>query len=553
VLPVLLGLLVAATPPRPFSDERHLLDRRLEALRRILPDGPTPVADTALVKEMAEAAKLTSVEASPRPPVESGAKGDVAVDLQAVGRFAEAERFFRQVALSPRLLDVEALALTATPEDTVKLTALIHLPYRPAKAPLAATPEGTRARVAGVPKPQADVYIRDQALALAKSEAIAALRRTRRNPRLFLSELAAISRDRPVTFTYANLGDEFLVRGLTVGEGPVRALESRFERGLFRVAEFLMQRRGSCVQFEVRGRSPVAGPDAELPLPADDPFIQDDAPCRIDRDANRGPQVKGPNAKVPGKGPLSLRLRDLDWTDVFRVLHLLTGQGFLVDGDVAGRVSLDLSGVTLEEVLTALQKSGLRISEPGPLRRVALGRGPLQWKAASTGSAPTANFLLKRVDVREVLAVMTDLDPTLAALGPEGSLGRVSLWVKDLSVADLRSALLDVAGLSERFEEGRRLLERKPQGEAALVPVAAASPERRLGLRPQDLTVMEFELAGVASSPEGWLAFAYSPAGTLNAYRANDRIADGIVKTVESTDVVLETDEGSLRVLLPPQ
>src|SRR5207244_7113321 len=134
---------------RPFADERHLLDRRLETLRRILPDGPTPVGDSVLVRDLATTAKLTTVEALARPPVESGASADVPVDVTAVGRFADVERFFRQVALSHRLIDVESVSLTATPEDTVRLVSLLHVPYRPARAALPAPPDGTRARVSG--------------------------------------------------------------------------------------------------------------------------------------------------------------------------------------------------------------------------------------------------------------------------------------------------------------------------------------------------------------------------------------------------------------------
>jgi hypothetical protein len=48
------------------------------------------------------------------------------------------------------------------------------------------------------------------------------------------------------------------------------------------------------------------------------------------------------------------------------------------------------------------------------------------------------------------------------------------------------------------------------------------------------------------------MAFAYSPSGALNAYRAGDPLADGIITSVDSTDVVLETDEGALRVPLAP-
>lgn len=551
VLPALLVLFAATAPPREFAEERLLLDRRLETLRRILPDGPSPLADVALVRELAEGAKLLRVEATARPPVESGGRGEVAVDVVAFGRFGEVDRFFRSVALSHRLIDVEALSLTATPEDVIRLTATVRLPYRPLRAPLPAPPESARARPTGIARPILDAYYRDQALALAKAETIAALRRARRNPRLFLSELAAIPRERPVILSFASLGDDFVVRGLGVGEGPMRALESRFERGFLRVSEFLMARQGACHRFEVKGRAPVAGVEAELPLPSEDPFEQDDAPCRVDRDAQRPILVKAPNPKTPGKGPLTLRLRDVDYADVFRVIHLLTGQGFLVDGDVTGRVSLELNKVTLDELLTALEKTGLDVQDSGIVRRVSLTRVPVR-KSTSAPGEPTASFALKRAEVREILAVMTDIDPSLAALGPPGFLGRVSLWAKDVPLSALRAAVLESAGLTERIEEGRRMLERKPGAEEALQPVAGTAPEQRLVLGPQELALLEFELAGVAASGENWLAVAYSPTGALNAYRPGDRLADARVKSINSTDASLETDEGPILLTVPP-
>jgi hypothetical protein len=549
---VLLAFLVAA-PPRPFNEERVLLDRRLETLRRILPDGPNPVGDATLIRELAEGAKVAGVDATARPPLDvAAARADMIVDVVGVARFGEIDRFFRQVALSYRLLDVESVTLTATPEDVVRMQAVVRIPYRPTRAPLPPPPEGLRGRLAGVPRPTADAFLRDQALALAKSETIAAARRQRRNPRLFLSELAAIARDRPVVLTYASLGEDFTVRGLAVGEGPVRALETRFERGFFRVTDFLMARQGACHRFEVKGRSPVAGTEAELPLPTEDPFDQDDTPCRVERDPSRPVVMKAPPPKAQGQGTLSLRLRDVDVADVFRVLNVLTGQAFVVDGDVTGRASMDLSRLSLEDVLAAAARAGFDVSEPAPIRRVSMPRTPSPKSVRATGGTPTASFALKRAEVREALAVMTDADPGQAALGPQGSLGRMSLWARDVSLADLRAAVLDSAGLAEKYEEGRRVLRHAANTDEAVFPVAGTPPERRLVLRPQDLAVLEFELAGLASAGDAWIAFAYAPTGTLNTYKATDRLADGIVKTVESTDVVLETEEGPVRVEIPP-
>jgi hypothetical protein len=47
------------------------------------------------------------------------------------------------------------------------------------------------------------------------------------------------------------------------------------------------------------------------------------------------------------------------------------------------------------------------------------------------------------------------------------------------------------------------------------------------------------------------MALVYSPAGTLYTYRTGDRLADGTVGAVESTDMLLQTEEGPVRVVLP--
>jgi hypothetical protein len=56
----------------------------------------------------------------------------------------------------------------------------------------------------------------------------------------------------------------------------------------------------------------------------------------------------------------------------------------------------------------------------------------------------------------------------------------------------------------------------------------------------------------VASAGNTWFAVAYSPTGVLDAYKPGDALADGIVKSVDSTDAVLETDEGPIRLTVPP-
>ena len=550
---LVVGLLAAAAAARPFADERVLLDRRLETLRRILPDGPTAAADAVVVREAAEAAHLAKLEIQPRAPVESGARGEQPLELTALGDYKQVDRFFQRLALSHRLADVESMTLTATGEDQIQLAAVVRFPFWPPRAPLPPPPESRSGRPTGVPKPTLDAYLRDQSLAFAKSDAIAAWRRARRNPRLFLSELSAVVRERPVVVAYAALGETFTIRGLALGEGPVRAFESRLERGFLRVSEFLMAKQGACHRFEARGKSPVAGPDAELPVPVEDPFEQDPQPCRVDRDGARALVVRGrtPTPKDPGHGSLTLRLRDVDLADVFQVLAALGAGGFVVDGDVAGRVSVEVTRATLDETLAAIRKaSGLEIAAAGPVRRVSASR-PAAAKPGADGGPP-ASFALKRVEVRDLLAAMAEVDPSLAALGPPGFLGKLSVWTQDAPLQAVRAAVLDSAGLSERIEEDRRVLQGRTGTLDAPVPVARADDEPRLSLRREELSVLEFQLAGVAANGDAFVAFAYSPTGQLNAYRPGDRLADGQVRSVDSTDVLVETDEGALRIALPP-
>jgi hypothetical protein len=551
MLAALASLLLVAAAARPFPEERELLDRRLETLRRILPDGPNPGSDVAVVTELAKSARLMGVEVLPRAPVENGAKGEVPLEISAVGSYAEVDRFFRLAALSPRLIDVEHLGLAAVPDGPVKVTALLRIPFRPLKAPLPAAPEGFRPRDPTIPKPQADAYARDQMLAVSKSDTIASLRRARRNPRLFLSEIAAATRDRPVIVTHAALAEEFSMRGLVLGEAPLKALESRLERGFFRITDFLITKRGACYRFEVRGKSPVVGLDAEIPLPAQDPFQPEEAQCRSDRETGPATVIRGPATKTPGKGPLSLRLRDVDVADVFAVLHALTGEAFLVDEDVTGRVNVDLVRVTRDEILAALQKTGLKIAEGSGLLRVSRAGTPTTPRPPlSVEAAPPIRFAVKRAEVRDLLAAMAEADPKLASEAPAGTLGRVSIWARDVNVSALRTAVLEATGLAERAEEGRRIVQRGQASGENAAPLSSP-PRRRLSVGPGDVGVAEFALAGLASARDEWVAFAYSPLGALQEYRAGARLADGVVRSVQSTDVVLATDEGELRVLLP--
>ncbi len=547
-----LALLLALQPTRPFTEERLLLDRRLETLRRILPDGPNAAADTLLVRELATAARLTGLQVQARPPVETAGRGELVLELTALGGYEEVDRFFQRIALSHRLIDVETLTMRAATEDVLQLTAVVRLPYWPESSPLPPAPDSPQP--SGLPRATLRAFLHDQALAFAKSDAVAERRRARRTPRLFLAELAAVTGDRPVTLAYASLSDGFTLRGLALGEGPLSAFASRLERGFFRVSDFLIAKQGACHRFETHGSAPSVGPDAQLPIPASDPFETAAAACRVDRDVDRTDAIRAgsANAKRPGSGPLTLRLRDVDLADTFLALSALGFGGYVVDEAVTDRVDVEITQTTLAEALKAIRKAaGVELIEVGSLLRVTRERAA-ERPAEPSAVGPLTSVAAKRGEVRDLLATMAEVDPALASLGPPGFLGRVSAFVSEAPAVALRAAVLAAAGLTERIDEGRRIVERTTGAGEAPTPVARGDMEPRLVLRRDQLTVREFALAGVGSVGERRVAFAYGPTGELYSYAPGDRLFDAVVRTIDSGDVLLETGEGPLRVTLPP-
>ena len=127
------------------------------------------------------------------------------------------------------------------------------------------------------------------------------------------------------------------------------------------------------------------------------------------------------------------------------------------------------------------------------------------------------------------------------------------MFTRDVPLFAVRAAVLESAALAEHAEDDRRRAREEDGGErGAGARSRAADREPRLALRREDVSAQEFDLAGVGSAGQGFVAFAYSPTGQLNAYAPGERIADAIVRSVDADQLVLETEEGPLRVPLAP-
>ena len=73
-----------------------------------------------------------------------------------------------------------------------------------------------------------------------------------------------------------------------------------------------------------------------------------------------------------------------------------------------------------------------------------------------------------------------------------------------------------------------------------------------LVLRPEDVTLFEFEMAGVAGSAGAWRTYAYAATGVLHAYARGARLADARILEIATSDVQVESGGASIRLFVPP-
>ncbi len=546
---VLLAAMAQGVPGRPYAEERQLLDRHLALLARPLPDAATPDHDASVLRQLAVESGLRNVEVGPPTITETGSLGQSRRTFSANSTYPDADRFFRAVQGSARLIDVESLILRAA-DFGVRLDARLRFYHRAARAAPGAglDPALMRDRTRGATREEAARFARDEQLVLDKTIVLDDLRRRQTSPRMFLAETGASFRDAAAALTFGSLdGDtgRFNLRGVVAGMGAAEALERRIQEGFFRLREFSQARKDGCYEFEVVGESFRAGPQAALPLPVDEPFRPTEPLCRQDRDGVvAGLSALTLRASGSEPGGLFLRAVDTDLADVAAMMEALTRTPFVVAGSVAGRVNVDFAGASLVDAVKALPARGDPVGGIWLLRSNA--DSPLQVREADEEPAPGRfSFGEKRARGEDVLAALAEAEPSYAALGPSG-LATLSVFARDAAASEVRRAVLAALRLEETEEENSRVL-RFPELASDLGPITAGTVGAVV-FRAQDLTVDELLLAGVGRAGEDLLAFVYSPLGDIVALRLGDALADGVVAALDSNGLLVDTSEGPVRI-----
>jgi hypothetical protein len=551
---ILATVLLQGPPGRPYSEERQLLDRHLAQLSRPLPDLPTPDEDAILLNQLATAAGLRDIVVGPPTITESGSIGQSRRTITAASTFPDADRFFRAVQGSPRLIDVESLALRAA-DFGVTLEARVRLYHRAALAVPAASldPARMRDRTRGANREEAARFAKDEQIVLDKTITLHDLRRRQTSPRMFMAETGAAFRDAAAALTFGSLdGDtgRFTLRGFVAGMGAADSLERRLEGGFFRLREFSRAPHEGCYQFEVVGESFRAGPDAALPLPVDEPFRPTEPFCRQDRDSPLQGAVSAVlRASGSEPGGLSLRAVDADLADVIGMMETLSRDSFVVSEDVRGRVHVDFAGASIDDALKALPVQADLVGAVRLLRAPGAPAVPAAPASAEVESEALGRLSLraKRTRGEDVLSVIAEAEPGFVSLGPPG-LSKLSVFAREAPVGELRRAVLAALHLEEVREDGVSVL-RSPTRPGAPGPITA-SPNGRVFFRARDLAVDEMALAGIGRTGDEFVAFVYSPLGEIVALRVGDVLADGVIASLDANAALVDTAEGPVRISL---
>jgi hypothetical protein len=350
-------------------------------------------------------------------------------------------------------------------------------------------------------------------------------------------------------FTRIAVGEEIALEGVTVGAAARAGLLERLAGAGFAATRFETPPAGACRPFALAATLGAGGP---APAAVDGPGPGRAAALCAAAEAPPRGRIEAHGA---ANGTLSLRLRGVDVAQVSFVLHDLTGEGFIVDGDVAGRVDVEVAAATLEETLAALGGTGLAVGPP-PLRRIS--RAPAAPLADEfTGEPVSLSF--QGAALADVLCLFEEITG-LGFRVPAGLDARATIHVRELPWDHALEALIASAGLARQLDgttvyvgplaevaSGRRSL----WGSACAARAPAQSP--LAGIRPPlaELGATDLELAGLASGAGGHQAYAYGAGRELLRLAPGDRLFDALVSSVGPDGVRLARfGGGELRLAL---
>ena len=544
---------------------RQLMEREraIETAKRLYPPAEMWEDDVANLIKRARSAGIADLRPTPvtiAPILLDGGRPSP-LELRRLTVSGEAEyeavhRFLALAAGGPRRIDLEGVRLVAAPGSTVAYTIRLGLPVYtgdPAPAapapPLATTGARTpqeahdRAREAVFQARLAEISSRAERLeALQRVLARYEERAARARAFAALAQFHAAVGRLDIALTELRLEDAIAIEGVAIGAAARAGLRPALEAAGLSVRDLPFSRQGSCHRFSVTAPVPLVEVE-DVGASANGPFdAATAAACAAPEGRLRG-RIAARGAAADG---ITARLRGVDVPDLFRILAAVTPLGFVVDGDVDGRVDVDYERAPIDDAFGAMGAAGI-VGQAGALVRVSNVAAGVKVEAPK--DSPTGGPIsldLKDADVRDVFRLFGMITGLRYEL-PVGFEGRASVFVRDAPSDRVVDAVADAAGLRPRTAGDRVVLEEK----APRRPVPAARVAGRYPREPAKVGVEDLQPLGAALVDGAWQGYAYGPGRVLWTLVPGARFFDGEVKSVTATAVTFDVAGKPVELKLP--
>lgn len=340
-----------------------------------------------------------------------------------------------------------------------------------------------------------------------------------------------------------NFAERLEMDGVVFGAIARGTLVESVRNASLGIERLAMPRRGACRPFSLLARPGIGDAPIDYTGPGGDTADL------------FGPSPSSPPRKVAahGTGAISVHLTRVELADALFVLHEVTGESFVLDGDAGVSVDVNLDAVSLDEALDAFRSAGVFIGS-GPLRRVS--RTKHVAPAQKYGGEPIS-LALRDVALADVLCLLEPITGLRVNLAADAR-PQVVVFAREIPWDLAIEGLAASAGLAyvidgDRLFVGPRSVianpTKRPQTRACESPVPddGGPPQPRLAAAQLDST--DVVLAGVAHGADGWHAYARLIWPPLMRMDAGTSLLDASVASVDRKGVSLKTRSGAVITL----
>jgi hypothetical protein len=379
----------------------------------------------------------------------------------------------------------------------------------------------------------------------------------RDQPSRVLDSLSAFGReeqDKAIALTEIRYEGGPTLHGVLLGATAKASLDPALRKAGLEVDHIELSRSGDCRAFTATARlKDGATPEGGYPdLLLEEGTAETCKPAKI---TAVDPVVRR------GGDALAMHLRDIDVADVFRVLHDLTAESFVVDAEVKGRINVDIEAASAKEALDAMSSAGIAIG-PGPLHRVHRAAKTIDVIPHKYDGEPI-DLLLKDAEIIDVMKLFNQITGLNISVQPDLQ-GKVTTFAAGTKWDYLFDTMLQSLGLAYKLEGDRAFIGTAQQlasGHKGAIDIAEAS-ERQLktliesGRRlwwlipPEKLSVADLQLVGIARAADKWKGYAYAVSRKPIALEPGQTLFDGQVKAVGAEGVTVQKS-GEKAITLP--